>query len=175
MPGDGRRNARAGPAGGRATVQRGDWTSGTSFRWSSRANLNAAITTALSAQWNFSYSPPTDLPQGRTDARYTSDIALRYRTLDDRASIRLSLRDPFALREQSSRLQDVAYIQLGRSRESTRSAQLSISYALGGRGRQGGDGGDRAASRRRQRCPGRVSRSRLVYMSNVRNSFDTFC
>lgn len=118
-----------------------DRYSGNSFRWSSRANINAAVTSALTAQANFSYSPPTDLPQGRTDARYTTDLALRYRLLDNRASVRLSLRDPFGLREQSSRLQDIAYIQLDRSRESTRSAQISISYALGGGGRNG-DGDD---------------------------------
>jgi hypothetical protein len=117
-----------------------DRYSGSSFRWSSRANLDAALTDALSAQWNFSYSPPTDLPQGRADARYTSDLAMRYRFLDDRASVRLSLRDPFGLREQSSRFQDIGYIQLGRSRESTRSAQLSVSYALGGGGRVRGGG-----------------------------------
>jgi iron complex outermembrane recepter protein len=133
----GRRNVR--DAGNLA-----DRYSGSSFRWSSRANLEVALTDALSTQWNFSYSPPTDLPQGRTDARYASDLALRYRLLDDRASIRLSLRDPFGLREQSSRLEDLSYIQLGRSRESTRSAQISVSYSLGGGGRfRGGDGGGR--------------------------------
>ena len=120
-----------------------DRYSGSSFRWSSRANLNAAITSALTAQWNFSYSPPTDLPQGRADARYTTDLALRYRFLDDRASVRLSLRDPFGLREQSRQLQDLTYIQLGHSRESTRSAQLSVSYSLGGGGDAGGDRGPR--------------------------------
>jgi hypothetical protein len=113
--------------------------SGSSFRWSSRANVDAAITSSLTAQANFSYSPPTDLPQGRTDARYSTDLAFRYRLLDNRASIRLSLRDPFGLREQSSRLQDISYIQLGRSRESTRSAQISVNYSIG----SGGSGGHR--------------------------------
>jgi hypothetical protein len=115
--------------------------SGSSFRWSSRANVDAAITSSLTAQANFSYSPPTDLPQGRTDARYSTDLAIRYRLLDNRASIRLSLRDPFGLREQSSRLQDISYIQLGRSRESTRSAQISVNYSIGGGGSGGGRGG----------------------------------
>jgi hypothetical protein len=117
--------------------------SGSSFRWSSRANINARVTDALSAQGSFSYSPPADLPQGRSDARYTGDVGLRYRLLDDRASIRLSLRDPFGLQESSSRFEDVTYIQIGRSRETTRSAQLSVSYSLGGGGRMGGGGGPR--------------------------------
>ena len=121
--------------------------SGSSFRWSSRANLNARITDALSAQGDFSYSPPTDLPQGRSDARYTGDLGLRYRFIDDRASVRLSLRDPFGLRQTSSRLSDVTYIQIGESRETTRSAQISFSYALGGAGSMRG-GEDRGPRRR---------------------------
>lgn len=106
--------------------------SGSSFRWSTRANVSARITSALSAQGDFSYSPATDLPQGRSDARYSGDVGLRYRFLDDRASIRLSLRDPFGLRQTSSRLEDLTYIQIGRSQESTRSAQINFSYSLGG-------------------------------------------
>jgi outer membrane cobalamin receptor len=112
--------------------------SGSSFRWSSRANVSARITGALSAQGDFSYSPPTDLPQGRSDARYSGDVGLRYRFLDDRASIRLSLRDPFGLRQTSSRFEDLTYIQIGRSQESTRSAQINFSYSLGGGARMGG-------------------------------------
>jgi outer membrane receptor protein involved in Fe transport len=112
--------------------------SGSSFRWSSRANVSARVTDALSAQGNFSYSPPEDLPQGRSDARYTGDLGLRYQFLDNRASVRLSLRDPFGLRETSSRMADISYIQIGRSRESTRSAQINVSYSLGGGGRMRG-------------------------------------
>ena len=119
-----------------------DRYSGDSFRWSTRANLSARITSELSAEGNFSYSPPTDLPQGRSDARYSSDLGFRYRLLDNRASLRLSLRDPFGLQETSSRLQDISYIQIGRSRESTRSAQINLSYSFGGGGRmRGGDRG----------------------------------
>ncbi|HSJ25062.1 MAG TPA: TonB-dependent receptor [Longimicrobiales bacterium] len=118
--------------------------SGDSFRWSSRVNLSAQVTGDLSAQGNFSYSPPTDLPQGRTDASYRSDLGFRYRLLGNRASLRLSLQDPFGLRSTTSRTQDLTYIQLGRSQETTRSAQINLSYALGGGGRvRGGGGGGR--------------------------------
>lgn len=112
--------------------------SGSSFRWSSRAHVSARITDALSAQGDFSYSPPADLPQGRSDARYTGDMGLRYRFLDGRASVRLSLRDPFGLRQTSSRLEDLTYIQIGRSQETTRSAQINVSYSLGGGARMRG-------------------------------------
>jgi iron complex outermembrane receptor protein len=108
--------------------------SGSSFRWSSRARVNARVTDALSAQGNFSYSPPVDLPQGRSDSRYAADMGLRYRFLGDRASLRLSLRDPFGLRRSGVRTSDLSYIQIGRSRESTRSASISLSYTFGGGG-----------------------------------------
>lgn len=115
--------------------------SGSSFRWSSRANINARVTDGLTAQGNFSYSPPTDLPQGRSNARYTGDLGLRYQFLDRRASLRLSLRDPFGLRQSSSRLSDVTYVQIGESRETARSAQINFSYSLGGGGRMRGGRG----------------------------------
>lgn len=112
--------------------------SGSSLRFSSRANVNGNLTEDLSAQANLSYYPAADLPQGRRDARYRADFGLRYRLLDQRASIRLRLRDPFELRRSSSRLQDLDYILIDRTEESFRSAQISISYALGGGGESGG-------------------------------------
>ena len=114
--------------------------SGSSTRLSSRANLNGNVTDNLSAQANLSYYPAVDLPQGRRDARYRADFGLRYRMMDRRASVRLSLRDPFGLRKASSRLQDVDYILIDRSEQSWRSAQLSVSYALGGGGETRGRG-----------------------------------
>ena len=112
--------------------------SGSSIQFSSRANVTGEITDALSAQGNFSYYPPTELPQGRIEARYRADFGLRYKLLDDRATIRLSLEDPFGLRESSRRLRDVDYILLSRSEESTRSAELSVSYSFGGFDRDDG-------------------------------------
>ena len=115
--------------------------SGSSLRFSSRANIDGRITEGLSAQANLRYSPATDLPQGRIDPRYSADFGLRYRLLDDRMSVRLRLQDPFSLEGSSSRLRDVDYIILGRSEQSTRSAEISVSYALGGGGEYRGRGG----------------------------------
>lgn len=112
--------------------------SGNSFRWSSRARIDAMLGAGVSAQANFAYQPPVDLPQGRSDATYAADFGLRYRFLEERASLRLSFRDPFELRRAGERTQDISYIQIGRSRESTRNVDISLSYSFGGGGRRRG-------------------------------------
>jgi outer membrane cobalamin receptor len=117
--------------------------SGATTRFSTRASVTGRVTGTLSGEGNFSYDPPTDLPQGRREARYRADLGLRYRLLGDRASVRVSLRDPFGLERSSSRLQDLDYVLIGRSQESTRSMQVNVTYALGGRARRGGGGGRR--------------------------------
>lgn len=113
-----------------------DRYSGSTFLWSGRARINGRVTDALSAQANFSYNPPRDVPQGRFDASYAADLGVRYRLLGERASLRLALRDPFGLRRTGVRTHDLNYIQIGRSEESTRSAVLSLSYSFGGEGRR---------------------------------------
>ena len=114
--------------------------SGGIFMLAAEANLSGPVTEALSIEGNLSYEPAVDLPQGRRDPRYEADFGLRYRLMDDRGSVRLSLRDPFGLRRSSSTLRDVDYVLVGRSVESTRSAQLSVSWALGGSGEFRGGG-----------------------------------
>jgi len=116
--------------------------SGSSFRVSTRANLDLRVTDQIRAQANLRYSPATDLPQGRVDARYRADFGARWQAMDDRMSLRLRLRDPFGLEGSSSRLRDLDYILIGRSDESSRSAELSVAWTLGGGGemRRGGRG-----------------------------------
>ena len=103
--------------------------------------LAFGITTYLYLNRYGAEGTPTDLPQGRQDARYRADLGLRYQLMDNRASVRLSLRDPFSLQGSSSRLGDRDYILIGRSEESTRSAQINVTYALGRRGGGGVRGG----------------------------------
>lgn len=110
--------------------------SGSSFRWSSRLSLRGRVTEALSATSRFRYSSGRAGLQGRTSGQLTGDVGLRYRFLDDRASIRLSLRDPFGLRSSTGRARDPTYVQLERSTESTRSARINLSYSFGGEGRR---------------------------------------
>jgi len=87
----------------------------------------------------FSYTPPVDLPQGRTSSREQSDFSLRYQFLGRRASLSLSLADPFdTARRSSTNTGDVSYVQIARSSQSLRSAAFSFNYTFGGRGRTRG-------------------------------------
>ena len=114
--------------------------SGSSLRWQTRANLEAVVTEALSVEGRFSYLPAVDLPQGRSDARVSTDFGLRYRFLDRRASLRMALEDPLGLQETSFETRDLTHIQIGRSSESARSVRFSVSYAFGGGGALRGGG-----------------------------------
>jgi len=117
--------------------------SNSSFRWQTRANLEGAVTDDLSVEGRFTYTPAVDLPQGRTDARVSTDFGLRYRFLDRRASLRMSFEDPLGLQRSSFETRDLTHVQIGRSSESTRSMRLNLSYAFGGTGSVRGGGGRR--------------------------------
>jgi outer membrane receptor protein involved in Fe transport len=106
--------------------------SGSSLRVSARANVSGRVHRRISAEGHFSYDPSIDLPQGRIGARYGADFGVRSQLLQDRASVRLSVRDPFRLQRSSSTLVDQNYVLIGQSAESTRSVEVSLSYVLGG-------------------------------------------
>lgn len=114
--------------------------SGSSLRWQTRANLEVVMTEALSVEGRFSYFPAVDLPQGRSDARVSTDFGLRYRFLDRRAALRMAFEDPLGLQETSFETRDLTHVQIGRSSESARSVRFSVSYAFGGGGSIRGGG-----------------------------------
>ncbi len=76
-----------------------DRYSGSSLRWQTRLNLETTLTEDLSVEGQFNYSPAVDLPQGRSDARVSTDFGLRYRFMDRRASLRMSFEDPLGLQD----------------------------------------------------------------------------
>ncbi|HSH45348.1 MAG TPA: TonB-dependent receptor, partial [Longimicrobiales bacterium] len=117
--------------------------SGSSFRWSARANLSARVTPDLSMQGMVSYSPARDVPQGRISSRTMTHFGLRQQLLDDRASVRVSVVDPFDLFNSSFETRDPTHVQVGSSSFSMRSVRISLSYAFGDpdRGRDDRDAG----------------------------------
>ena len=105
--------------------------SGSSFRWSARTSVSARLTESLSAQGMFSYSPARDLPQGRISSRMMTHFGVRQQLLDDRASIRVSIVDPFDLFSSTFETRDPTHVQIGRSDFSMRSVRVSVSWAFG--------------------------------------------
>lgn len=107
------------------------------LRWSVGGNVDGTILGTLTAQGSFGYSPPRDLVQGRTSGQWRADLSFRYRMLDNRTSVNLSVQDPFGLRRTTQELRDPSVIQTGTNRITTRSVNLSASYSFGrlGRGR----------------------------------------
>lgn len=110
--------------------------------WAVGANLDGVIYRTLSGQGSFGYQPPRELVQGRSSGQWRADLSLRYRMRDNRTNISMSVTDPFLLRRTTQQLTDPSVIQTGRSRVTTRSMNLSISYSFGGRPRpMGGPAG----------------------------------
>ena len=125
----------------RSTVTRGvvasDFRDG-EFFWSARASLFRRVAGPVTAQGSFGYQPGRNLAQGRASGQWTADFGLRLRVLDNRASIGLSLRDPFGLRNTSQDIRDPSVLQTERSSVSSRSVSASLSYGFGGSGGSSG-------------------------------------
>ena len=115
--------------------------SGSHTRWQALLNLNGPIYGGLTGQASLRYRGATQDLQGRTSSQAAANFWFRYRFLDDRLSVDLSLRDPFGLQGNEREIRDSSVWEVYRSSESTRRARLSVSYALGG----GGSGGARNA------------------------------
>jgi hypothetical protein len=106
--------------------------SGSSFRWSARANASGTVTPTLSMRATASYTPAREVPQGRRSARFMTHLGARQRLLDGRASINITVTDPFDLYNSTFETQDLSYLQIGRSEQRMRAATVSFSYSFGG-------------------------------------------
>ena len=106
--------------------------------WSVSANVSGPVFRGLLAQGSFGYEPGRELPQGRVSGQGRADFSFRYRIMNNRTLIGISVQDPLELRRTTQRLRDPSVIQTGSSRVSSRSVSLSVSYTFGGgRGRPG--------------------------------------
>lgn len=109
---------------------------GGQLRWSVSGTVEGTLLGALNAQGSFGYQPPRDLVQGRTSGQWRADMSFRYRMLDNRTTVNLSVQDPFALRKTSQELRDPSVIQTGTSRIPTRAMSVSAAYTFGRMGRR---------------------------------------
>jgi outer membrane receptor protein involved in Fe transport len=134
-------NARINLSASRATLNGGLRPPGAEegkLRWSVGGGLTGPVIRGITAQGNLGYEPGRDLVQGRTSGQWRADFNFRYRLMGNRTTIGLSVQDPFELRKTTQQIRDPSVIQTGRSRVTTRSMTVNLSYAFGGgRGRQG--------------------------------------
>ncbi|MGQ0704513.1 MAG: TonB-dependent receptor domain-containing protein [Gemmatimonadales bacterium] len=112
-------------------------------RWSVGGNLSGPVIRGIMAQGTFGYEPGRDLVQGRTSGQWRADFNFRYRLMNNRTTLNLRVQDPFALRRTTQEIRDPSVIQSSRSRVTTRSLRVNVSYSFGARGR-GPDGAPRA-------------------------------
>lgn len=105
--------------------------SGSSTRWSARANISGQLTSALSAQMMVSYTPARDVPQGRIGARTMMHVGLRQRFFDGKGSLNIGVVDPFDMWSSEFETRDPTHIQIGRSDRSMRRATIGLSWAFG--------------------------------------------
>ena len=107
-------------------------------------SLDGELAPGLRAQGSLTYNPARDLPQGRASATLMSRLGLRWRFLDRRASLGLTVTDPFDVYDSRIERRDRSYVETGRERVSMRRLNLSLSYSFqAGGGRRGGGGGRR--------------------------------
>lgn len=111
-----------------------------STRWSIRTNLDRQFGTALSAQASATYNPARDLPQGRASSTIMTQLGMRYRFMDRRASLSMNVTDPFDIYDSTVERSDRGYIEFGNERRSMRRLTMSLSYSFqaGGGVRGGG-------------------------------------
>lgn len=105
--------------------------SGDATTFSARGNLSARLTRNTTAQGMLFYTPAREVPQGRISSRTMMHFGVRQQLLNDRASINLSVVDPFELFNSTFETNDPTHTQTGSSRFSMRSARLSFSYSFG--------------------------------------------
>jgi Outer membrane protein beta-barrel family len=106
--------------------------SGSSLRWSARTNVSGNLTSTLSMRATASYTPAREVPQGRRSERFMTHLGFRQRLMDGRASINLTVSDPFDLYDSTFQSRDLTYQQIGRSEEQMRAATISFSWSFGG-------------------------------------------
>jgi hypothetical protein len=78
--------------------------------------------------------------QGRISSRIQSDLSLRQQLLGGKASLSLTIRDPFELSGSTFENRDPTFLQIGRSDVTRRSVAMSFSYNFGGGGKGRGGG-----------------------------------
>jgi hypothetical protein len=105
--------------------------SGSAVHWSANTNLTVRASSSLNVQGAVSYYPSREVPQGRISSMLYSSVGARKQIAGTKASINLSIVDPFDLYHVTFTTHDQTHQQTSKSRYSLRRAMLSITYNFG--------------------------------------------
>ncbi|MEM6785249.1 MAG: TonB-dependent receptor [Bacteroidota bacterium] len=101
------------------------------FEWSVRGNLSYSFPTGTAVQFFGFYRAPRTVPQGRIESFSFSNLSVRQRLLDDRASLALSVRDVFNSAGFAFTIEDEFAAQVGDRRWQARFVTLTFNYTFG--------------------------------------------
>ena len=105
-------------------------TSNYSYSWTSRINSTWVLDKTLSLQLTSTYDSPTVRPQGKTDAIYFTDIALKKDFWNGRLSVNLRLSDIFNTMKYASETYGNGFTMFNTGRRDSRILFLGITYNL---------------------------------------------
>ena len=103
---------------------------GYSYSWTGRANTTFKLDKTLSLQVSYTYNSPTVTAQGRSDALYFTDLALRKEFMNGNLSVTLRATDIFNTRRYSGTTYGTGFSLYSEGQRDSRIYYLGISYNL---------------------------------------------
>jgi len=101
-----------------------------SYSWTGRANSTWKFDKTLSLQLSYTYNSPTVTAQGRSDALYFTDLALKKDFLNNNLSVTLRATDIFNTRKYSGTTYGTGFTLYTEGQRDSRIFYLGISYNL---------------------------------------------
>lgn len=105
-------------------------TSNFSYSWTGRINSTWSLDKTLSLQISSTYNSPVVRPQGKTDAIYFTDVALKKDFMNGDLSVNLRLSDIFNTRKYSSETYGNGFTLFNTGQRDSRILFLGITYNI---------------------------------------------
>ena len=101
-----------------------------SYSWAGRINSTWSLAKTLSLQISSTYNSPVVRPQGRTDAIYFTDVAIKKDFMNGNLSVNLRLSDIFNTRKYSSETYGNGFTLLNTGQRDSRILFLGLTYNI---------------------------------------------
>ncbi len=105
-------------------------TSNFSYSWTGRINSTWSLDKTLSFQISSTYNSPVVRPQGRTDAIYFTDVAVKKDFMNGNLSVNLRLSDIFNTRKYSSETYGNGFTLFNTGQRDSRILFLGVTYNI---------------------------------------------